>query len=323
MSTTTNSHRANLIGLALLVVLQLIVGFFATNAYYLTTATLCMIFGMASVGLTVVMGYAGLISLGQSAFFGIGAYVAVGLATKYGIEPVAALLLAAVGSAAVGWLVARPLLRLSGLYFAMASLAFGVVAYILFGQLRGITGGLDPGFSSAPFRFLGWHLGDTKSMYWVCSVALALVMFAMINLIHSRYGRALKALGSSEIAVGGIGVSVAGYKTMALAISAGITGLAGGLFAFFLRSFNASAFSFNLSIELLVMVIIGSLSSIWGALLGAVFVVILPTFLEGFEDYKLFVYGSAMVLIVMIMPDGLFHAVVETIRRTFATRKVA
>src|SRR5262249_21966515 len=95
MSTSTNSHRANLIGLALLIALQIVVGIFATNAYYLTTATLCMIFGMASVGLTVVMGYAGLISLGQSAFFGIGAYVAAGLATKYGIEPVAALVLAA------------------------------------------------------------------------------------------------------------------------------------------------------------------------------------------------------------------------------------
>jgi branched-chain amino acid transport system permease protein len=323
MTSPSESYRRNMFGLALLIAAQVAIGLTVGNAYYLTVATLCMIFGIASVGLTIAMGYAGLISLGQSAFFGIGAYIAANLATRLNVEPVVALIIGSIGAAAVGWVIARPLLRLSGLYFAMASLAFGIVAYIFFAQLRGITGGLDPGFSCAAFSVFGKSLGDTHSMFWVSSVALVLIMFGMINLIHSRFGRALKALGGSEVAAAGVGVSVVAYKTMALAVAAGVTGVAGGLFAFFLRSFNASAFGFNLSIELLVMVIVGSLRSIWGALLGAAFVTILPSFLEGFENYKLFIYGLAMVVIMMIMPDGLFQAAIDAFQYASGRRKPA
>ncbi|MGE0725599.1 MAG: branched-chain amino acid ABC transporter permease [Alphaproteobacteria bacterium] len=321
MSPSAVSYRRNLAGLAALALLQLAVGLLVTNSYYLTVVALCMIFGIAAVGLTILMGHAGLISLGQSAFFGIGAYVAAGLTTNLGVEPIASLLAGAAAAAALGWAIARPLLRLSDLYFAMASLAFGIVMYILYGQLRSLTGGLDPGFSSAPFRILGWRLGDTRSMFWVCCVALLLVLFVAINLIHSRFGRALRALGSAETAVSALGISVAAYKTSALAISAAVAGLAGGLFAFFLRSFNASAFGFGLSIELLIMVIVGSIHSIWGALFGAALVVILPSTLESFEEYKLFVYGIAMVLIMMTMPDGLFHAAVAGGRGLLSRRR--
>ncbi|MCK1394439.1 branched-chain amino acid ABC transporter permease [Bradyrhizobium sp. 1] len=316
-----DSYHCNLIGLGILIVLEIAIGSLVQNSYYLTVINLCMIFGIASVGLTVLMGYAGLISLGQSAFFGIGAYVSANLATNLNVEPVLALMIGAMAAGVIGWLIARPLLRLSDLYFAMASLAFGIIAYILFGQMRGITGGLDPGFSSAPFSVLGWRLGDTRSMYWVCATSLAIVALFVLNLVHSRFGRALKALGSSEIAADGLGISVVAYKAMALAISAGITGVAGGLFAFFLRSFNSSAFGFNLSIELLVMVIVGSVRSVWGALLGATLVTVLPSLLDRFEDYKLFAYGVAMVIIVMIMPEGLFQAMIEASQKLISRRK--
>jgi branched-chain amino acid transport system permease protein len=323
MSTQTSSYRRNLYGLALLVGLECIIGATVHNAYYLTVLNLCMIFGIASIGLTVAMGYAGLISLGQSAFFGIGAYVAAGLATKTGLEPTIALLAGAFAAGLLGWLIARPLLRLSDLYFAMASLAFGIVAYIVFGQWRGLTGGLDPGFSSAPFSLLGWRLGDTRSMFWVCGIALVAVILMVLNLAHSRFGRALRALGSSEIAADGLGIPVVAYKTIALALSAAITGLAGGLFAFFLRSFNSTAFGFSLSIELLVMVIVGSVRSVWGALLGATLVTVLPSLLDRFEDYKLFAYGLTMVVIVMTMPEGLFQGLIEGAQKLLAKRKPA
>ena len=321
MSPTMNSYRRNLIGIAALASGLIVIGLTVGNSYHLTVITLSIIFGIAAIGLTLLMGYAGQISLGQSAFFGLGAYFAAGLTTKLGFEPILSIAAGMVAAAVLGWLIARPLLRLADLYFAMATLAFGIVMYILFGQLRGLTGGLDPGISTTPFRLLGWRLGDTRSMFWVCCVALVIVLFVSINLIHSRFGRALKALGTGEVAASGLGVPVAAYKTMVFAISAAITGLAGGLFAFFLRSFNASAFGFALSIELLIMVIVGSLHSVWGALFGAALVITLPNFLEGFEEYKLFVYGLAMVVIMVLMPDGLFHAAVEGARKLFGKRQ--
>jgi branched-chain amino acid transport system permease protein len=224
---------------------------------------------------------------------------------------------AAASASLSAWAIGRPLLRLSGVYLTMASLAFGLIAYLAFSQMRRITGGLDPGFMlTHEFSIGSFRLGNTHSMYWVCSCFTIATLFFALNLVHSKFGRALRALKSSTPASEGVGIPTASYKSTVFAIAAGMTGLSGALYAFFMRSFNATAFNFGLSIELLVVVMIGSLRSVWGALFGAAFVTLLPTLLENLEDFKLFVYGAIIVAIMMFMPDGLFDGLLRLMVRS-------
>ncbi len=191
-----------------------LLGVTVTNSFHLTTLIFSFISAIAGVGLTLVFGFAGLASLGQAAFLGIGAYVAAGLTEFFGLPPLLSLAAAIVVSAGVAWLVGRPLLRLSGVYLTMASLAFGLIAYLTFSQARRYTGGLDPGFMlSQGFSVGGLQLDGTRSMYWVCCLFTILALFVAINLVHSRFGRALRALRSSEPAAEGVGIPTVAYKS--------------------------------------------------------------------------------------------------------------
>lgn len=303
-----------MVGLVMLVIVLAVIGASVSNSFYLTSITTTIIYAIASLGLFLLFGMAGQISFGQAAFFGIGAYTASLLVERAGVEPLLAVFAAVLLSALAGWLIARPLLRLSGNSLAMASLAFGVVMVILFGQLREVTGGMDPGISVRAFSVFGIAMGSVKWMYVISGLFLVLTTWIVINLVHSRFGRALLALKTSEAAARGSAIATAQYKTMAFSIAAGMAGLAGALFAFSLRSFNATAFGFDLSIELVIIVIIGSMRSVWGALFGAVLVTILPTLLGAFDDYKLLIYGLTMATIMIFMPAGLVHGLLSLVK---------
>lgn len=313
VSPLSQAYRRSIGGLCALAALLAASGLLLTNSYHLTTLTWTVSCAIAALGLFVLFGLAGQISLGQAAFFGLGAYTAANLVQRLNVDPALAIVAAVALCTLVGWAVARPLLRLSGNALAMASLAFGVVMFILFGQLRGLTGGMDPGISVRPFSVAGVAMGSVKAVYWLSAAALLLTVWAVINLEHSRFGRALRALKASETAARGSAVPTAAYKAAAFAIAAGLAGLAGTLYAFSLRSFNATAFGFDLSIELVVIVIVGSLRSVWGALFGAALVTMLPTWLEAFDDYKLLFYGLTMALIMIFMPEGLFHGLFQAL----------
>jgi branched-chain amino acid transport system permease protein len=188
-----------------------------------------------------------------------------------------------------------------------------VICFILFAQLRSITGGLDPGIAGLePFRVGNVILGEPRSMYWLVALVLCVVMMLVVGLVHSRVGRALRALKVSEVGAAGLGVDVVRYKVATFTLAAALTGLAGSLFAFFQSAFNAGVFTVGLSIELLIMVVVGSVSSPWGALFGALLVTILPSLLEGFESYKLLVYGAVMTAVMIYMPDGFGKAIVDS-----------
>jgi branched-chain amino acid transport system permease protein len=315
LSPLARSYRANLVGLAALGAIIVLAGLSVSGSYHKTMLIFAMINGLAAIGLCLLFGYGGQISLCQGGFFGLGAYTAADLVQKFGVDPLLALLAAPLVPAAFGWLVAKPLLRLSSHYLAMATLALGLILSIFYTQLVFLTGGADPGISNlAPFAPLGLKLGTTNAMFWVCGVALLLAMTVAINLIHSRVGRALRAIRSAEIPASCLGIDIVRYKVAVFSLAAGMAGLAGGLFAFFTRAFNASGFEVGLSIDLLIMVLVGSIRSPWGAIVGAVVITILPAFLEDFDRYRLFSYGVLMTSIMIFMPDGLVSAAVDGVR---------
>ena len=306
---------------ALLVLLPL-AALLTENAFYKSVLNIGMINAIAAVGLCLMLGFAGQISLGQAAFYGLGAYTTTYLANKFGFEPVLAISAGALLSMAVGWAISRPLSRLHDHYLAMATLSFGIIMYIVFANARPFTGGLDPGTSIAKFGLFGIDLSSMGQLFWVIWVALILAAFAAGNIASNKIGRSLLAVKMSAPAAASVAIDVVRAKAFVFAVGALLTGLSGGLYAYFARSFNATSFGVGYSIELLMMVVLGSLTRVSGAIVGAFIITVLPVVFEHFEDYKTLVFGVTMVLIMKFMPSGLVDGVLALGSR-FARRKAA
>lgn len=310
----TRALRRDVSGVAALAVAIVIAAWLLPKTFHLSLLTYGAVYAIAAVGLQMLFGLAGQISLCQAAFFGIGAYASALLGAA-GMSAPFALLLSVALAGGGGWLVSRPILKLTTDYLAMGTLALGVICFIVFAQATQFTGGMDPGIiSMPPLSFMGWTADTPRLVLCTVGAVLCAVLVLCFSLVHSRIGRALMALRSSEVAASGLGVDVVRYKTATFTLAAALAGLAGGLFAYVQGAFNASVFGVGLSIELLVMVVIGSLSTLWGAVFGALFLTILPSLLEHLELYKLLIYGALLTVIMVFMPDGLAKAVFDAAR---------
>lgn len=315
------TRRLDSFGLLALVAGLVLVGGLVDNSFHRSVATAAMIHAVAAVGLTLLLGYAGQISLGQGTFVGVGAYASAYFVQKLGIDPLVGIFVGMTIAGGLAYGISRPLLRLKGHYLAMATMALGTGFYIAASQAGSVTGGLDPGIVQMPlFAPFGRRI-DSHAFYWVAAVGLVVATAIALNIAHSRVGRGLKALHGSEVAAASLGVDVSRYKALVFALAAMMAAVSGSLFAFETRSFNAGAFGFGLSVELLMMVIIGSLSTVWGALFGAAFITVMPMLLEDFEAVKPLVYGLLMVAIMVLMPNGMADAAVSAAMRRLRRTK--
>lgn len=309
-----------------LLVLLVFASVLTDNAFYKSVIALGMINAIAAIGLCLMLGFGGQISLGQAAFYGLGAYTTTYLASHFGFEPVLAIAAGALLSMAVGWTISRPLSRLHDHYLAMATLAFGIIMYIVFSNARPLTGGIDPGTNIAKFTLFGVDLSAMGQFFWVIWVALILAAFIAGNIASGQIGRSLLAVKMSAPAAASVAIDVVRAKAFVFAVGALLTGLSGGLYAYFARSFNATSFGIGYSIELLMMVVLGSLTRVSGAIVGAFIITVLPVIFENFEDYKTLAFGITMVLIMKFMPSGLVDGLLalggRLVHRTRATGKV-
>jgi len=202
--------------------------------------------------------------------------------------------------------IAIPTLKLKGHYLAVATLGFGEIIYVIFNELLEITGG-PSGLSGIPsIHFFGYSFkGGWRYFYLVWTVAILLLIFSL-NIIHSRIGRALRAVHGSEVAAQAMGVNVSQFKIQVFVLSAIYASVAGTLYAHFVTFISPSTFSLFVSILLLMMVVIGGGGSIWGALLGAGILTVLPESLRAFRDFDILVYGIILMTILLFMPEGIF-----------------
>jgi len=283
--------------------------------FYLGEFSYVFILSIAGIGIMLLTGYTGLVSLGHSAFLGIGAY-AQGWFVKNGVPFVFALPLAAFLSAAAGLLVGIPALRMTGVYLAIATLLFSVIIEQVFIRWEHVTGGFR-GFSVDSPTMFGVSVTDERLFYFICLVVLVLAMLGAVNLLRSPTGRAMVAIRDSEIAAQSMGVNLALYKTMAFSISAGFTGLAGGLFAHKLGYLAPDAFNIILSIQLLLMAVIGGLGSLHGVVFGAMFVGSLPQMIALLRDHlpqavarqpglEPGLFGLILVFFILFEPLGIY-----------------
>ena len=298
-----------------LLLLALITGPLWLDEFYLGEFSYVFILSIAGIGIMLLTGYTGLVSLGHSAFLGIGAY-AQGWFIKNGVPFVLALPLAALLSAAAGLMVGVPALRMTGVYLAIATLLFSVIIEQVFIRWEHVTGGFR-GFSVDAPTLFGVSVTDERMFYFICLVVLVSAMLGAINLLRSPTGRALVAIRDSEIAAQSMGVNLALYKTLAFAISAGFTGLAGALFAHKLGYLAPDAFNIILSIQLLLMAVIGGLGSLHGVVFGAIFVGSLPQMIALLRDYlppaiarqpglEPGLFGLILVFFILFEPLGIY-----------------
>jgi branched-chain amino acid transport system permease protein len=269
---------------------------------------------LAAVGLSLVMGFAGQVSLGQAAFFAIGAYVSGVLTATHGWNCWAALALAIAAGGVVAFVVGLPIFRLSGLLLAMATLAFGIIVYYVLVNWAAVTGG-PSGLTGIPPLAVGGFRFDTDARMLVLAGSALLVVVGLAgNLVDSRIGRALRALHGSEAAAAAVGIDTARLKLCVFAVAGAITALAGALYAHYLAFINPSPFGFAYSVELLLMVVLGGVASIWGPVLGAAAVVLLVEALRaalplltaghGAAEYEIAVFGVILMAFMIFLPSG-------------------
>lgn len=285
------------------------------GTFYVGELTYVFILAIAGTGLMLLTGFTGQVSLGHGAFVGIGAYAHGFLLTQsvpfWLSVPSAALI-----TAAIGLVVAIPALRTTGIYLAMATLAFGLLAEHVFVHWEAVTGGLS-GFAVPRPTLAGIEYTRGVPFYYLCLAVLTAVILLAMNLLRSTTGRAFIAIRDSEIAAQSMGVSLAFYKSVAFAVSAAITGLAGALFAHQMGFLAAETFNVLLSIQLLLMVVVGGLGSLHGAVYGALFVGALPQAIALLRDVlpqaisrqpslEPGLFGLILVAFILFEPTGIY-----------------
>src|SRR5258706_10992854 len=248
---------------------------------YLSDMSMVFIYGLCGLSLMVLAGYTGLVSLGHAAFLGIGAYTHVYFTQDVGLPWIVGVALATVAAPASGVLVGLPALRMTGVYLTIATLAFALIIQEVFPRWESVTHGLKGRPVDKPVIF-GVSFASDAAFYFLCLAFLIAGLWLTANILRAPTGRAWVAIRDSEIAAQSMGVHLARYKTTAFAYSAALMGAAGALFAHKIGFLAPDIFSVLLSIQFLLMVVVGGLGSLHGALYGAVFVAMLPVlFSEG------------------------------------------
>jgi len=296
-------------------VLSLLAAPWLFTEYWLAQLTFVLIYSIAALGIMLLAGFTGLFSLGHAAFLGVGAYTQAVLSNA-GVPFPIALLGAGALSAAVGWVVGLPALRVKGIYLGMATLSFGFIVEEVLARWESVTGG-NAGMHIEKPNLFGWVLETEVQFYFLCLLITVLATLGIVNLLRAPTGRAFVAIRDSEISAQSMGIHLARYKTLSFALSAGLAGVAGALYVHKLQFISPDQFNILQSIDLLLMIVIGGLGSIHGAFLGAIFLITMPQLIAMVKDYlptvvgqapglQGLVYGLVLIAFVLFEPMGLY-----------------
>jgi branched-chain amino acid transport system permease protein len=288
----------------------LVIPLVVQNKFYLNIFILILLYATVAGAWNILGGYGGQLSLGHAIFFGLGAYTSTLLYLNFGISPWLGIIIAAVISIAVGLLIGWPAFRLRGTYFTLTTIAFAEVLRYLTLYFKDITHGalgvnirFDPGFANFIFR--------EYSAYYFVALALFVISIAISFWVDkTKVGYYLKAIREDEDGAETLGINVTKYKMIAMAISAGITGIAGVVYAQYMLFIEpVSVFNINLSIEIALIAIIGGVGMVFGPVLGAFIIIPLNELLRStfpeLNGMNYLIYGIVLILIVSFLPNGL------------------
>ena len=287
--------------------------FFNHNEYHLEVLVSAGIFAILVLGLNVMTGYCGLLNLGQAAFFASGAYTYALLNVKLGLSFWVSLPACIISSAALGLLFGSCVLRLKGDYLALVTLGFGEIIRITLNNMDSLTGGPNGltvshpliGFADKSFDF------GIKSMpyYYLTLLAIIVIVIITNRLASSRFGRAWVAIKEDEVAAACMGINTGKLKLLAFCVGSAIAGFAGWLFAGKQGFVSPDSFDFITSIMLVAMLVLGGIGSIAGSIVGAVALTLLPEILRPLQEYRMFLFGAVMMVMMLFRPQGILGGV--------------
>lgn len=299
---------------------------FVLENYYLSLLIQIGYFGIAALGLNILVGYTGQISLGQAAFFGFGAFSSCYLSNNLSIPVFFSIPLAGLMTAAVGLLFGTPAARIKGLYLAIATFAAEIILEDFFARAEWFTGGAA-GALAEPFSLFGMQLTSDDTYIYVVGIYAVILTVLAANLVRSRDGRALIAVRDHYLSAEIMGINLTKYRVLSFGISAFYAGIGGALMAHYLSFVSSESITILLSIQFLAMIIIGGLGTIKGAWLGVAFMILMPELLEsgvglvkesgyseqvpwlttGIEFMKEAMIGVMIILFLILEPRGLAH----------------
>jgi len=272
------------------------------NPYVLRVIINCGIGMILAMSLNLVNGCAGQFSLGHAGFMGVGAYISATITSVLNLSPFfqtdlgvgCAIVMGGIVASIAGYLVGLPSLRLKGDYLAIVTLGFGEIIRICFLNIEAVGGAR--GLSGIPPK---------SNFFWVY-LWVVVTFIALLRLLRSSYGRAILSVRENEIAAESMGIDISHYKVVAFVVSSFFAGIAGGLFAHFQSFIDPNSFVFNKSVEAVIMVVIGGMGSLSGAILGGVIVTLLPEVLRVFEQYRMVIFPLILIVLMLVRPMGLF-----------------
>lgn len=281
-------------------------------SYYTGLLTIVGLYGLVTVGLNLFMGYGGQVSLGQAGFVGIGAYTSAILGTKAGVSPWLGMLAGAVVAAVVAYVLSFVALRLRENLLALATLALGIVIAVVFNEWDWIGG--SSGVKNIPGFTLGAFTFDLRAYAVLAWTLLAIALWFAANLVRSSFGRALVAISSGELGAQALGVDAQGVKRQTFVLSAVYAGIAGAVYASYQSYIDPSSFGVLLSVNFVLMSIVGGIRTLWGAVIGAAVVValgqllqiVVPVILPSARgDFQSFFLGVILIAMLILLPRGI------------------
>jgi branched-chain amino acid transport system permease protein len=305
--------KRNQIAVAGVLLLAVLLPILPTPGYWINLLDYIGLYALVAIGLVLLTGVGGLTSFGQAAFVGLGAYTTAYLSTRHGISPWVGLLAGLVLTVISAYLIGLLTMRMSGHYLPLATIAWGISVYFLFGNMEFL--GKYDGLNGIPaIELFGIELRDSRAMYYLIWGIVLLAIIAVTNLLNSRPGRAIRALKGGTVMAEAMGIHTARIKVAIFVMAAVLASISGWLYAHLQRSVNPSPFGLNYGIEYLFMAVVGGIGHIWGAVLGAGLLTILkdvlqdvlPRLLGTAGNFEIIVFGALMILLLQHAPDGIW-----------------
>ncbi|SAL17692.1 ABC transporter-like protein [Caballeronia sordidicola] len=281
--------------------------------YWITLLNYIGLYSIVAIGLVLLTGIGGMTSFGQAAFVGVGAYSTAYLTTQFGVSPWLALIVGVVLTAVIALLLGMVTMRLSGHFLPLGTIAWGLSLFFLFGNLEFL--GKYDGINGIPIlNLFGWHLESGRSIYYLIWVVVLLAVISVQNLLNSRPGRAIRALRGGGTMAEAMGVNTAWMRVVIFVYAAVLAAISGFLYAHLQRAVNPTPFGLNHGIEFLFMAVVGGVSHVWGAVLGATILTVLQDYLQTLlpkllgsnGNFEIIVFGVLMVLLLQYARQGVW-----------------
>ena len=304
MTPMTRNVLANTPYLVLLA-LAVIVPALLTNQYYIQVLSFIGIYIILALSLNLLNGFVGLLSIGHAAFYAIGAYASAKLMMQVGLPFIVSMPGAGLISAFFGYLIAKPTLRLSGIYMTLATLGFHMILFLLLQSWMSFTNGPLGIMDIPPPSLLGHEINTRLEYYYLILTLVVLTLISMHRLVTCRFGRALMAIREDELAAESMGVRTTRYKVQAFVLAAFYAGIAGSFYAHFVKYISPDSFYIYESFILLAMLALGGQGNLIGPVVGAAILILIPEVFRFLQEYRMFVYGSILVIMMLVRRQGL------------------